>query len=286
MASLTITNPSLKSGEVLSFTFTGFEKNSYVWVGVVGGGGAYFDTNSLGNGSGAFQIGEGPGTYTLECYDEIGHYAEDSFTVVATGVWSVINQCITSVSPRTTASWQTLQTVYATISAPTPQSWSVLQNVTASVGVVTSQSWSILQNINVSIAVAQTWETLQTINTTVQAALPSSWQVLSQVETEVLTGAWVVINEITTVLAPNTWEVVNEINANFGTTDWKVLQVISTLIQLPTGGGEEPEEGTSPWVWALVAGVGILAAASMGKGKPPMTPATKPKQLTTVGKMG
>ena len=90
MATLTISNPSLKTGDVLSFTFSGFSKNSTVWVGVVGGGGTNFATNSLGNGSGAFQIGEAPGTYTLEAYDDF-YYASATFTVTAvTGTWTLL----------------------------------------------------------------------------------------------------------------------------------------------------------------------------------------------------
>ena len=53
-----------------------------VWVQVAGGGGAYFDVDASGNGSGSFQIGEAPGNYTLEATDNFGNIAQASFVVV------------------------------------------------------------------------------------------------------------------------------------------------------------------------------------------------------------
>ena len=85
MATLTITTPSLKTGEVLSFYFSGFMHGDDVWVGVVGGGGLYVTADGTGHGAGAFTLGESPGTYTLEAYDSVGNYATASFTVVSSG---------------------------------------------------------------------------------------------------------------------------------------------------------------------------------------------------------
>ena len=82
--SLVITNPTLKTGDVLSFQFAGFDGATRVWVGVVGGGGAWFAVDYAGRGSGAFTIGESPGNYILEAWDEyIGYYATATFTVTA-----------------------------------------------------------------------------------------------------------------------------------------------------------------------------------------------------------
>ncbi len=81
MAYLTITNPSLKTGEVLYFSWGGFNAAAQVWVGVVGGGGNWF--NGTGGSSG-FQLGEAPGNYTLEAYDDIGmYYVTAPFTITA-----------------------------------------------------------------------------------------------------------------------------------------------------------------------------------------------------------
>ena len=82
MASLVITNPSLKTGDVLSFNFSGFMPNGSIHVWVVGGGGTYFTANPYGAGSGSFQIGESPGNYTLAAQDSQGTQATASFTVI------------------------------------------------------------------------------------------------------------------------------------------------------------------------------------------------------------
>lgn len=103
MAVLTISNPSLKTGDVLSFTFSGMLGFEDVWVGVVGGGGLYITADASGHGGGSFAIGEGPGTYTLEAYDSVGHYATASFTVTAvTGTWTLLNTVSTYASHRVT----------------------------------------------------------------------------------------------------------------------------------------------------------------------------------------
>lgn len=81
MAYLTITNPNLQIGEVLYFTWGGFNAAFQVWVGVVGGGGSWFDGQS---GSAGFQLTEPPGDYTLEAYDDLGEvFITAPFTITA-----------------------------------------------------------------------------------------------------------------------------------------------------------------------------------------------------------
>jgi len=97
MANLTIANPNINTGDVLNFSFSGMGPFEQVWVGVIGGGGLYFTAGQNGAGGGSFQIGEGPGTYTLEAYDSIGNYATRSFTVSGT-VYNPTLTCTASVA--------------------------------------------------------------------------------------------------------------------------------------------------------------------------------------------
>jgi len=105
MASLTITNPSIHTGDVLNFSFSGFNGAGSVWVGVVGGGGSWFNVGSNGSGGGAFAIGEGAGNYTLEAYDDMGmYYATASFTVTGTSYNPTLS-CTASVQSGGTLSF-------------------------------------------------------------------------------------------------------------------------------------------------------------------------------------
>jgi hypothetical protein len=80
---LKVTNQP-RSGGTLEFSFTGFQPNSQVTVGVQGGGQAAFQSNSSGAGSGRFTISEPPGSYTLFAKDSYGHSVTAPFTVLAT----------------------------------------------------------------------------------------------------------------------------------------------------------------------------------------------------------
>ena len=105
MASLTISNPSLRTGDTINFSFSGFNGAGSVWVGVVGGGGAWFNVGSNGSGGGAFQIGEGSGSYTLEAYDDMGmYYASASFTVIG-GTYNPTLSCTSSLQSGQTLSF-------------------------------------------------------------------------------------------------------------------------------------------------------------------------------------
>ena len=113
-ASLTITNPNLETGQVLNFTFAGF--NPYgdhtVEVGVVGGGANLFNTDGEGNGGGAFAIGEPAGDYTLLASDA-DHFASAPFTVTGVvGVWQLLNTVnATAVMTGNLLGWVLLNTV-------------------------------------------------------------------------------------------------------------------------------------------------------------------------------
>ena len=87
MATLTVTNPSLETGDNLYFSWSGFRPNSPILIGVVGGGYTNLASNASGAGSSYFpSISEGPGTYTLYAQDWLYNYAEDTFTVIAVTV--------------------------------------------------------------------------------------------------------------------------------------------------------------------------------------------------------
>jgi hypothetical protein len=94
---------SLKTGGTLSFNFTGFAPNASIWVGVVGGGGAYITADSTGAGSSGFQVGESAGSYTLEASDNSSHIAYAYFTVTSS---TLVPQMV--VSPTTIASGQSI----------------------------------------------------------------------------------------------------------------------------------------------------------------------------------
>jgi hypothetical protein len=79
--SLTCT-ASVPYGGDIDFDFAGFPPNVSVWVGVVGGGGSSYSSNSNGVGSGSIgPLGEAPGSYQLEAYDSFGHRATANFTI-------------------------------------------------------------------------------------------------------------------------------------------------------------------------------------------------------------
>jgi hypothetical protein len=105
MASLTITNPVIESGDFLNFTFSGMVSNENVWVGVLGGGGTQFKADSQGSGSGAFQINEGGGDYVLEARGDSNRYATAAFTITSASninYWSLVDKYynfVTSANP-------------------------------------------------------------------------------------------------------------------------------------------------------------------------------------------
>jgi hypothetical protein len=72
-------NPNLTanySSGVLSFSFSGFQPNSQVFVYIdVTGGGISVDADNSGNGNGAFYDNDSTGWYTLVAYDSNGHQA-------------------------------------------------------------------------------------------------------------------------------------------------------------------------------------------------------------------
>jgi hypothetical protein len=72
---------SLKTQEILRFSFANFQPNASVNIYVQGGGGLTMAANGLGAGSSSFRVGEGPGRYTLVAKDGYGHQATASFTV-------------------------------------------------------------------------------------------------------------------------------------------------------------------------------------------------------------
>ena len=329
MASLVITNPSLKTGDVLSFNFSGFMPNDSIHVWVVGGGGTYFTANPYGAGSGSFQIGESPGNYTLAAQDSQGTQATAPFTVIAAPVptlncdpnvrsGEVLNYSFSGFQPNvrvhisvsggssstdktsdtsgngtgnisinespgnytlyasdayghtayvqfvvTGVSWVALQTVTGTIRIPTA-TWVALQTVTGTVGGV---SWAVLQTITGSVT-------------------GSAWAVLQTVAINIQVSSWTILSNVATMIAASNWQVLTSVVAMLGTSNWQVISAVSGLVKIP-GGEPPPEEGgTSPWVWALVGGVAVLAAASMSKGKPPVTKPKEKEALTNPGKMG
>jgi hypothetical protein len=100
---LTIADDTLVTGDTLNFSFTGFQPNASVSVYVVGGGGLNITANSSGAGSGSFQIGENPGTYTLKAQDSYGHSATDTFTVTAPTTPTITNVRIENIPAYVTA---------------------------------------------------------------------------------------------------------------------------------------------------------------------------------------
>jgi hypothetical protein len=82
---LMVTPTTLKTGDVLSFTFYNFTPMASVSVYVVGGGGMNITANALGSGTGSFSVGEGVGFYSLEAADNYGNSAIANFTVRGSG---------------------------------------------------------------------------------------------------------------------------------------------------------------------------------------------------------
>jgi len=80
---LIVSPTTLKTGDILSFTFYNFTPMASVSVYVVGGGGLNITANALGSGTASFTIGESSGTYTLEATDGYGRSATTGFTVQA-----------------------------------------------------------------------------------------------------------------------------------------------------------------------------------------------------------
>ncbi len=94
MASLTVTPNPIQQGEVITATFSGFI--DMVWVGVQGGGGLSVLADGSGHGSVSFTLGEIPGPYVMEAYDEVGNYAEAAFTVIPAG-WKMLARLVRSL---------------------------------------------------------------------------------------------------------------------------------------------------------------------------------------------
>ncbi len=98
-ATLTITNPSLQTGDILSFSFTGMFPEWYCYVGIVGGGYAQFYTEVDGSGSGVIgPIGEATGNYTLRVWDDWGNSAIATFTVSSPSQWVAVTSVTTIFS--------------------------------------------------------------------------------------------------------------------------------------------------------------------------------------------
>jgi hypothetical protein len=144
-----------------------------VWVEVVGGGGAYFDADASGNGSGAFQIDVAPGNYILQATDNFGNSAQANFTV---GVgWTVLTPVAVTIgitpdwvilTPITTTltatNWQILTPIETTLLAT---SWTILTPIET---MLLATSWAILTPVNVLLGVTN-WTILTPIEGTVDA---------------------------------------------------------------------------------------------------------------------
>lgn len=240
MAYLTITNPSIKTGEILYFTWGGFTQGDAVWVGVVGGGGHWFDSLS---GSSGFQIGEAPGNYVLEAYDEMDPPAARvtaNFTVTAVQsagwhpmLWSLVTSGSLAYSAPQSEGWHPMLMAVVT-------SGQLLYSAPQSMGWIPMLT-SIVQSSQLAYSVAQSQGWHPMLTTIVESAMLKYSAAPSEGWLPMLT--------------------------NF--TDSPTLKV--------PGSSEEPEQGTSPWVWAMAAGAGVLAVASLKQGNKQF-PA---KQLTT-----
>lgn len=92
-STLTINNYPIRTGDSLSFTFTKFQPNATVTVGVVGGGSLGVTSNSSGGGSSSFTVSESLGSYTLQASDNYGHSAIASFSVVICAPGSIRYVC-------------------------------------------------------------------------------------------------------------------------------------------------------------------------------------------------
>ena len=229
MATLTISNPSMRIGDVLSFSFSGFMHGDDIWVGVVGGGGLYVTADGTGHGAAAFTLGEGPGTYTLEAYDSIGNYATTSFTVSGSG---------------TGTTW----TLLSTVNTVTNHS-------------VALTGWALLSTVNTvtthSLPVpVQTWALLSTINT--QAAHSANmlgWALLSTVNTQAIHSAnllgWVLLSTANV-------SVVHSANL----LGWVLLSTVNTMAaHKVSGGGGDGNGGATP-SWLIPAAIVAVALAS------------------------
>jgi len=96
-------------GGNVDFDFAGFPPNVSVWVGVVNGGGASYSSNSNGVGSGSIgPLGEAPGNYQLEAYDNFGHRTTANFTVMQAPSQITNVVCTWFSSPVTTGATLTV----------------------------------------------------------------------------------------------------------------------------------------------------------------------------------
>jgi len=148
--SLTCT-PSINVGGTLSFTFYGMSPMVSVWVGVVGGGGIYVVSNSLGSGTGSFTDGDQAGNYTLSATDG-SHTASASFTIgSSSNVQLTLNSAgAGSVSNSPSGTSFAIGTVVTLTATPaqgaTFSGWYEGINILS-----TSQSYQITMNANRSI---------------------------------------------------------------------------------------------------------------------------------------
>lgn len=164
---------SLKTGDVLSFSFTGFTPNAQVWVGVVGGGGVYVYASSLGAGSGSFVDGDPAGSYTLRASDDYGKVATASFTVTAVQTGWVLLSTVNTVATHTVVltGWQLLSTVnVSAIHSANLLGWVLLNTVNVqAVHTANLLGWQLLSTVNataVHTANLLGWVLLSTVNTT------------------------------------------------------------------------------------------------------------------------
>jgi hypothetical protein len=195
VATLTISNPSLKTGDVLSFSFSGFMHGDDVWVGVVGGGGLYVTADGTGHGAATFTLGESPGTYILEAYDSIGNYTTANFTVLGSGAstsWTLLSTVNTSASNSANLlGWALLSTVntVTTHSVPVPvQTWVLLSTInTQAIHSPNLLGWVLLSTVNtqaIHSANLLGWVLLSTANVSVvHSANLLGWVLLSTVNT-------------------------------------------------------------------------------------------------------
>ena len=230
MATLTITNPSLKTGDVLSFTFSGMMHYDTVWVGVVGGGGLYVDADGTGHGAAAFTIGESPGTYTLEAYDSIGNYATTNFTILSSGTGST---------------WTLLSTV------------NTAANHSANL-----RGWGLLSIVNTVSTHStpipiQTWVLLSTVNAqTIHSANLIGWVLLSTINTQAIHSA--------NLLG---WTLLSIVNVSVGHSanllGWVLLSTINILAvhKVSGDGGGDGTDGTTP-SWLIPAAIVAVALSS------------------------
>jgi hypothetical protein len=105
MATLAVSPVSVEQGKIITCNFTGFFHNDTVYVGVRNGGSVNTISNNNGSGSVSFSLGEAPGNYIMEAWDDMGNYAETPFFVTPAGwfqVYKTAAGCWLSTTPMPT----------------------------------------------------------------------------------------------------------------------------------------------------------------------------------------